>query len=54
MAQLAADLAAGATTFPPLAAASAVVVAIDLVLIVINLIVSLPSQAVAPAKWRHR
>jgi hypothetical protein len=50
MAQLAADLAAGATLFPPLAAASAVVLGIELVLIVINLIVSLPSQAVAPAK----
>jgi hypothetical protein len=50
MAQLAADLAAGATLFPPLAAASAIVLGIELVLIVINLLVSLPSQAIAPAK----
>jgi hypothetical protein len=50
MAQLATDLAADAALFPPLAAASAVVLGIELVLIVINLIVSLPWSAVAPSK----
>ena len=50
MAQLAADLAAGATLFPPLAAASAVVLGIELVLIVVNVILSLPWAAAAPAK----
>jgi hypothetical protein len=50
MAQLATDLAAGAALFPPLAAASAVVLGIELGLIVINLIVSLPWSAVAPSK----
>jgi hypothetical protein len=49
-AQLAADLAAGATLFPPLAVASGIVLGIELVLIVINLIVSLPWPKVAPAK----
>lgn len=50
MAQLATDLAAGAALFPPLAAASGVILGIELVLIVINLIVSLPWSAVAPSK----
>jgi hypothetical protein len=50
MAQLAADLAAGAALFPPLAAASAVVLGIELVLIVVNVILSLPWATVAPAK----
>ena len=49
MAQLAADLTAGSALFPPLAAASAVVLGIELVLIVVNLIVSLPWPA-PPAK----
>ena len=49
MAQLAADLAAGGALFPPLAAASAVVLGIELVLIVVNVILSLPWAAVAPA-----
>jgi hypothetical protein len=48
MAQLAADLSAGAALFPPLAAASMVVLGIELVLIVINVILSLPWPA--PAK----
>ena len=50
MAQLAADLAAGGALFPPLAAASAVVLGIELVLIVVNVILSLPWATVAPAK----
>jgi hypothetical protein len=50
MAQLATDLAAGAALFPPLAAASGVVLGIELVLIVINLILTLPWPATAPAK----
>jgi hypothetical protein len=50
MAQLATDLAAGATLFPPLAAASAVVLGIELVLIVVNVILSLPWPGAAPAK----
>jgi hypothetical protein len=50
MAQLAADLAAGATLFPPLAAASAVVLGIELVLIVVNVILSLPWPTAASAK----
>jgi len=50
MAQLAADLSAGSALFPPLAAASVVVLGIELVLIVINLIVSLPWPAPTPAK----
>jgi hypothetical protein len=36
--------------FPPLAAASAVVLGIELVLIVVNVILSLPWATVAPAK----
>jgi hypothetical protein len=48
MAQLAADLSAGAALFPPLAAISGVVLGIELVLIVINVILSLPWPA--PAK----
>ena len=47
MAQLAADLSAGAVLFPPLAAASMVVLGIELVLIVINVILSLPLPASA-------
>ena len=50
MAQLAADLSAGSALFPPLAAASVVVLGIELVLIVINLIVSLPWPAPTPAR----
>jgi hypothetical protein len=50
MAQLATDLAAGAALFPPLAAASGVVLGIELVLIIINLILTLPWPATAPAK----
>jgi hypothetical protein len=50
MAQLAADLAAGATLFPPLAAASMVVLGIELVLIVINVILTLPLPAATAPK----
>ncbi|HXX50712.1 MAG TPA: hypothetical protein VEI98_05425 [Xanthobacteraceae bacterium] len=50
LAQLAAGLAAGATLFPPLAAASGVVLGIELVLIIINVILTLPWPTTAPAK----
>ena len=50
MAQLAADLAAGATLFPPLAAASMVVLGIELVLIIVNVILTLPLPAATASK----
>jgi hypothetical protein len=50
MAQLATDLAAGATLFPPLAAASMVVLGIELVLIIINVILTLPLPAATASK----
>src|SRR5690348_7317055 len=49
MAQLAADLSAGAVLFPPLAAASMVVLGIELVLIIVNVILTLPLKAAAAA-----
>jgi hypothetical protein len=50
LAQLATDLAAGSALFPPLAAASGVVLGIELVLIIINVILTLPWPSTAPAK----
>jgi hypothetical protein len=50
LAQLATDLAAGSALFPPLSAASGVVLGIELVLIVINVILTLPWPSTAPAK----
>jgi hypothetical protein len=50
LAQLATDLAAGSALFPSLAAASGVVLGIELVLIIINVILTLPWPSTAPAK----
>jgi hypothetical protein len=50
MAQLATDLAAGSTLLPPLAAASMVVLGIELVLIIVNVILTLPLPAAIASK----
>jgi hypothetical protein len=48
--QIVADLYAGASLFPPLAAAATVLAGIELLLVVIDIILTLPWAVTAPAK----